>query len=892
MVSLFHERLRPAFRENCLGLRTTSPSTLLEQLEPRLALDIDSVSRPTLEPSSTLAMDASMGPHPIIMSKSEIVGNDVSSFVISHVPLHSVVEKWDLPTGTWIDVSTKPTSSNPEELLHLLSTRVIHHGDLLRWRPKAGTEDMTQPAFEIINWHDGSAQPQHDSQAPSAIQNLQATPTGVDEISVSWDASDGASSYTVTMEVTNDEHTSLQRTVAAVNSVTFTDLSAADTITFSVTASNMTGTSEAVQTTVTFLAAHDFAYGTYIIDQPGTYILREDISFNPNSPLALSEAVKNKAIPTVIAEQLGWTDGVDAYSAGNPLPTQFGDYSGPFTPGGLMEPRYNPAAYGIGFFAAIAITSDDVTLDLNGFALEQSAEHALLQRFFAVIELANQPFIPNQGPHAFGAELQAATGVTIRNGTIGRSSHHGIHGNLNRDVTIRDVAFVDYEVGAVALNGVDGLLVENVTATNRKDVPVLGTFSSARFASRYIDALVRSGSTTTLNANGTRLTAVDVQQRLREAINAVHEDIIIDAIGAATPVQINAAEHPVEHALFHNPFGVVDGNSYSFLLNQVGVAVHGFPVLNNLEPDNLSSEVIFKDVQVIDQYSFINEVVALDVGGKPAIDPVGAVFQLRNLHPDTNEPLTVTSLTESESRYIGNPVANAQAFIAKAAANGDFANLHLDTSRLNISEAVLNWLEGKPGSETLEEINASWLCNGDSMFHVNKGAIAFKMDAARDVQLIDTSVNGLFNFGASGSMACGDYTNGFSNPQATLKGYGGNAVRAYTAAGSTDIRIEGARIENIESWSGLAVGIAILTDSSNTSISNVFASDIKAGLIGPTDGPDPDPIAAAVYVGATTENVHLESILVDGLASSSATHDVFWEGIPGAVSLGGFVAAG
>ncbi len=635
---------------------------------------------------------------------------------------------------------------------------------------------------------------------------------------------------------------------------------------------------------VTYLTSDDFSYGTYIIDEPGEYVLTENISFNPNSPSALSSAVQNRIIPPAVAQQLGWANGVDAYSSGNPLPTQFGDYDGSFTPGGPMDARYNPAAYGIGFFAAIAITADDVTLDLNGFTIEQSAEHALLQRFFAVIELADQPFIPNQGPHGFGAELQAASSVTITNGTIGRSSHHGIHGNSNSDIAVRNVDFVDYEVGAIALNGVNGLLVENVTAVNRKDVPVLGTFSSARFAAPYIDALVRSGSTTTLDVNGVQLTAAAVQQRLREAVNAAHEDIIIDPADPTSRPQIDPMEHPTEYALFHNPFGLVDGNSYSFLVNQVGVAVNGFPVMAGLEAENLSSDITFRNVHVLDQQSFINEVVALDVGGEAsghgtaAIDPVGAVFQLRNLHPDTDKPVTVTSLDESEARYVGNPVANAQAFIAKAALNGDFEGIHLDISRLNINSAVIDWVEGSPGSETLEAINATWLCNGDSMFHVNKGTIAFKMDAAREVRLVDTSVDGLANFGASGSMACGDYTGGFSNPNATLESYGGNAVRAYTFAGSSDVAVEGAVIENIESWTGLAAGLAVMTDSSEVRITDVKVSGIEAGLVGPTGGPDPDPIAAAIYLAGGTSDVNLANICVTSLVSPSGIHDVFDEG--------------
>ena len=249
---------------------------------------------------------------------------------------------------------------------------------------------------------------------------------------------------------------------------------------------------------VTYLSGDDFTYGTYIIDRPGTYRLAEDISFNPNSPDTLTAAISNGQIPDEVARTLGLPFPVDAYHAGLPLRVQLAPGGvAEFAPGGPLDARYDPAAFGLGFFAAIAITADDVVLDLAGHTLEQSDEHALLQRFFALIELADQPFVPGQGPASFGSELRSAERVTITGGTIGRSAHHGIHGNGNADVTVEDVDFDGYEVAAIALNGVDGLEVRDVTAVNHKAVPILGTYSAGRFMEAYVDYLVDSGSAVT-----------------------------------------------------------------------------------------------------------------------------------------------------------------------------------------------------------------------------------------------------------------------------------------------------------------------------------------------------------------------------------------------------------
>lgn len=538
-------------------------------------------------------------------------------------------------------------------------------------------------------------------------------------------------------------------------------------------------------TDIVDLVQSDFDSGTYIISRPGRYRLAEDISFNPNSAAAL---------------------GVDAYSAGMPLAGQ----------------PYDADAYRLGFFAAIAIETSDVELDLNGHRLEQSAEHALLQRFFALIELADQPFISGQGPNNFGACVQSARRVTISNGVLGRSSHHGIHGNGNAEIEVRDVEFVDYEVAAIALNGVNGLRVLRCTASNRKDVPVLGTFSAAMFIKRYVDFLVDSSSNVTLELPDGSLSAVDVRDALRDSINAVHADVLQHGY-------ISIAAHPSEYALYHNPLGLLDGNSYSFLTHQLGVAVNGFPTVPSAGFSVPSSNVLFRDVSIGNQSAFINEIVALSDGGAAVIDPVGAVFQIKNTHPlDASVPVTLSSLDDSVARYTGNVVANAQLLVAKAALQGAFAaTRELDVSRLSIGADIVQWAESGAPLDTLFAGAGAvdgYVCNGDSMFHVNKGVIGFKIDATQHAELVNIEAHAIANYGQPGSTLCGDYSLGKSHPAATLRGYGGADTRGVSLAGSTHVQLRGARLEDVYSASGEAVGIDVHVRSSHIDIRNVDAA--------------------------------------------------------------------
>ena len=123
------------------------------------------------------------------------------------------------------------------------------------------------------------------------------------------------------------------------------------------------------------------------------YKLCEDISFGPNGP------------------EPGSVPGEDAFDP-------------------VFDKEYRTNEFGLGFFSALCIASSDVTLYLNHFKIEQTAGHALMQRFFSVIELASSPFIADAGPAQFIGEdisFAPATNVNILGpGLIGRSAHHGM----------------------------------------------------------------------------------------------------------------------------------------------------------------------------------------------------------------------------------------------------------------------------------------------------------------------------------------------------------------------------------------------------------------------------------------------------------------------------------
>lgn len=186
---------------------------------------------------------------------------------------------------------------------------------------------------------------------------------------------------------------------------------------------------------VVLLNSKDFAHGTVRLTKPALYVVCEDVLFNPPASHLVSKP---------------------EYSTNN--------------------------AYSMGFFAALTVETDGVVIDLQGHTIRQSYEHYARQRFFSVIELANSPFVPGQGPGSVrvGPEYgyKAATNCLIINGTLGLSSHSGVHGNNNANIMMQNVCVQDFESAGVQLNGVDTAFMDCVTVKGLACAPLTAhTFS-------------------------------------------------------------------------------------------------------------------------------------------------------------------------------------------------------------------------------------------------------------------------------------------------------------------------------------------------------------------------------------------------------------------------------
>ena len=193
------------------------------------------------------------------------------------------------------------------------------------------------------------------------------------------------------------------------------------------------------------LEQFNFTEGTYEIIESGVYCLIEDIIFDPLA---------------------GDIDNPNAEGAWFPVDESY--------PGSTSQQN---GSFVLGFFAALTIATDDVKLDLNGYTMSFSEEFYLQQRFAAIIEIANKPFIPPQGPADFGSDFINVNNIEICNGNLGLSSHHGIHSNGASNVTIQNLTIFDFEVGAIQLNGFHEVrLIDLQIGPSLQSVPVTGKY--------------------------------------------------------------------------------------------------------------------------------------------------------------------------------------------------------------------------------------------------------------------------------------------------------------------------------------------------------------------------------------------------------------------------------
>lgn len=515
------------------------------------------------------------------------------------------------------------------------------------------------------------------------------------------------------------------------------------------------------------LSQSDFNTGTYRIQKPGIYVLSEDIVFNPNP--------ENDYKPYPNDPRY------------NQPPQLVGThYSKPFS---------------LGFFAAITIECNQVCIDLNGHSISQSKAHALQQRFYANIDLASTPFLPNQGPGDFGPTIHPGKRCWIKNGVLGLSSHYGIHGNNASAIILENLIIRDFEVAGIALNGGSLLFLRNIKiGPARHDIPVLATYSAGRFLLQYVDALL--GMNLLTSAITTQLKSK--RDLLNQAMTKVFQEVL--TMGRTTD--------PV----FHNPTGLLDGLMYGVLIHPPGVAINDF-VDNNFN-GNFSENVFLSNIRIKNIQTKADEVVGVSLadGTGYQLDPSNSVFR-------------ITEVTAPNGTYRGNVLTDLQIAFAQAVQSlGDKLPAGAQ-GKMTITPDLVKWAT-TPGM-TLNDLfqlpgkKYHYKCSSDSMLHLTKGNVGFRLDGVKSFVMKRCILSKLINTGPLGSEIAGPYR--LSHDKQERPGYRGADCTGINFSRCSNGYLKCVALSQVRSYNGEARGIRLINSCHHLFGHQLILDSITAG---------------------------------------------------------------
>ena len=557
---------------------------------------------------------------------------------------------------------------------------------------------------------------------------------------------------------------------------------------------------------IVYLSQQDFLYGTYRIKESGTYILTEDIIFNFNSPSDEEMESDSFSPNSIDVDELYWYPTHDQSAHNGPYPGLY-QYAGAFT---------------LGFFAGITVETDYVTIDLNGFTLEQDYKFYFQQRFFSLIELASQPFVPGQGPANWGAGNDVyASNVIIKNGNLGLSSHHSIHGNNNNFITITNINTKNFDVAGIQCNSCTNVILSDcVIGPQNENIPLLGRYTHSRaYLPRLKQLMDLYGDEEITFYNRPTMTVSSLIDRLINQMDMMY----FHFINGVEYDDENDLEWIAAKKLLYNENGWMDGgSSYGVLFGGGGAQVVGIGArtdgTNNITISNVEIYGIYN--QVIEKVKFTADSGATRLIFFDAMDWMATEDQVYDI-PTSN--------------YIGDAYSDITFAISKVVDSWYFQNSLYVSPEMSshVFEGdhqgfVSIFKQPNPLTDKGQQMISG--CGTDIQLHSSKGSIGLRIDGTQNINVDNVYIHDIYNWADLGSQTwCGPYDGpDVGNEDIDIQ-YG------YTGTRSHGIVIDYAKgifnnikIENIESYNGEANGMTIYKQC-DVILQNIIVDSIHAG---------------------------------------------------------------
>ena len=443
-----------------------------------------------------------------------------------------------------------------------------------------------------------------------------------------------------------------------------------------------------------------------------------------------------------------------------------------------------------GIWAAISIASDNVTIDLNEHTISMTDNFAMQQRFFSLIELANQPFPKGKGGFPF--DIIPANHVTVKNGNLSNSSHHCIHGNFNRHVVLEDLKLDNFEVAAIAINSGHYIKVKNclIDGTSTK-VRVLATFAKIQD--------LKVSLTTILNNP-------ELYAYHNQASNFLNNPIINnilnnpgqDEYGITTNEIINGNEK------------LLDGNLFGLYFN------NQFSIGELTTSGSKTSNITIEDCIIKKISSNANEVLTVCENNIPYKDNKGYVIRYDYLF--NKEGFLKNIDTESDKAQLF--ITQAQLFCLQVLSN--------KTTLLN--KFILNQ-EQLNTAISYSMIGVEPLGGFDCRAHVLKGNFGIRVDSGKNIHINRVKVEKVENYGSvNNDVKKTNYSKfpialgGFNNERDVYKG---NMVFGISLSNCEDCTINETEIINNKSITGYAMGLTVLNTSTNCHVNQLDVKNMQ-----------------------------------------------------------------
>lgn len=549
-----------------------------------------------------------------------------------------------------------------------------------------------------------------------------------------------------------------------------------------------------ITTNTVYLSKTDFEEGTYRIKESGTYILTENIVFNPHS---LSE----KDI----------LEGISPNSEGAWMPysEQYDEYPGADD---------NDGWYWMGFFSAITVESSNVVIDLGGYTIAMDPTFYYQQRYFIGIHISNKPFADTQGPTWSGVgQIRELSNIEIKNGTIGLSSHIGIRGIECHSIYLQDLIIRDFETHGVVFNAFTNLELNNVDIgpSVLSQLPVNGNYNLVRLSlPTFRKANEEIGDKTINFFNRSPVTYSDLYNKLITEMDLVFKYI------AYNDQSVTTHEYwPEASNLFVSEIGISRAATiYGAVFRSEGAEVFNFGTFRG---DSLSYNLTLNNVKIHDIEIATQEVVG--IGKLTAREMLNAPIAFL---PATNNYFE----NYEKATYVGNLLTDILVALHQLSNNWWFLNRMACDSRI----CDLWTLQGMPLNEQLAPMSCGW----DTLGHIPKGAIGIKLEFTKGVKINNVEISNIHSLSDLGTDKCGEWTDSSNGGHMLQAGWSNKGYMATHAFGMVLHTIEGimqnVNINNIVSYYGPAYGYYLMMNN-NLTIQDNEIHHIFGGVMNTND---------------------------------------------------------